>query len=487
MAKGNGRKKFTKRSDKKKLDQQKKTTQSKQETRTEQDNQITAFQLIENQFTWIAQNKFSLSPKKQANGKQNLNSTYTDYAKKVKTLAKKYFKKYGVSNINQIEPEKMEKLIIEEYGHKSAFTIKAYTAAINLFQKSTQADRLQGGGAFSTPLYLANIDGKGGLREYFEEHDMKRYSSDSKTAHLNQDSLDKLHTALENSDKAHTDTAAEYLTFCSHTAARFDGAIGCKGKDITLNEDDTATVFLVEKGRKPRWVHVRNPDSVAYLKEKKEGLASQDHYVVNPPRYTQGKSKGNRMSRKKIEQQVGKQMGKIISEIAAEHALAEVGKTVSMHSARKYRAQEWAVEYASKSPTELNQILQTRIKEHEQRIKEIREHNQKIDTQIAKLKGDNKNKSKVAKLTRMKKEANVPSVQEKVQTALDRINWRRMPGAKGVNDAGLRRTKKDRPMNHKELVMFLVSLDTGHYRVDVISQYYVKWEEIQKKSTTWKS
>lgn len=473
------KKKYTKRSDKKKVEQQIKTTQSKQASKTSKDKKQKAHELIENQMAWAKQNKFSLSSKKQANKRQNLNNTYSDYTKKVKTLINKYFEKHRIDDIRLIEEDKMNQLILDNYSDKSAFTIKAYTAAINLFQKSTQSEKLQGGGAFSEPLKLANVEK---LRTHYEENDIVRYSSDSKTGHLTDETLNQLQTALVTSDKAHAKTAAEYLELSSHLATRFDGAIGLKGKHIVINEDNTATAYVVEKGRKPRWIHVRDEESVSYLKEKKESLSSQNHYIVNPPRITQGKNAGNRMKADVIE----KQLGKVVNAVVKEHGISDGDKNISMHSARKYRAQEWAKEYAAMSPEQLESMILDRIIESERRAKEIAAENQKVREEIRKIKNNKGDKRRIQQLKASLREENLPSVASKYQTAIDRVNYRRLPGSKGPEDKGLRRTKQDRPLNHKELAMFLVSLDTGHYRVDVISQYYVKWDEIKNLKSTWK-
>lgn len=392
------------------------------------------FENIEKQMKWAQQNKFTLSSKTQ-------NDSIKGYIDKVKTIVRKYGKAYGEYDIHKFEKERVMDLLKGTY--KNPWTIKTYTSAINYFNESVQQ-------LPNSPIKKLDIINNDEMKDYFLSAGIIRKSEETHTGHLTKETYGQLQKELSDSASSLQNKAAEYLELCVLTAARIDGAIGVRGRDISINDDGTAMVYLTEKGRKPRWTEIRNQESVKRLEELKNGCKNQDWFVVRKPIIKQGGSKGKMMNDQVIQQKMGSVLKKTVDKLGIDDG----AKSISMHSGRKFAIQNLATDYFMEKEEDLRKMLDKRIVEDKKRAEEIKKEKGII----------------------------VPTIERKMKDVKDRINWVRKPGARGPEDAGKRRTKIERDLSKEELVLFLTSLDSGHYRLDVMRQYYVDTEKAKKES-----
>lgn len=397
---------------------------SKKGKPTEDDRLSATRKKIEKQFNFARNERFTLSAKKQRNKKKNLDSSYANYAKKLITIANKYKKKYGVGDITKFEKEKVTE-ILKEY--QNPYTMSAMIKAVNFFQKTTEK-----GGSFRKPLNL--VDRKE-FHEYMQEENIIRRSGETLTAKFTKEVLENTIQLLESYGHQRASVAAEVLRFSSITGARFDGVMECIGEDITKNEDGSVTVHLHEKGESDRWVRIHEQHKVEYLLKKKESLSNQRQTILEPVRVLKGSSKGNRMN----EDDTQKVISKWIKKSTDELGLNDGKQSYSAHSSRKLYVQEQVNSYAALSFSQLDNELEERYIENDRRRDE--------------MKG---------------KGISIPNLRQKYAKMVENINW--------INKSeGIRRTKVNREPNHKELVLFLASLDSGHYRIDVVEAYYAKY------------
>jgi integrase len=428
--------------------QQRKEQKGKKKEYNSQSQLAALFSKITKQFNLAEHNRFTLSDSKRKRGRQNIDTSYGDYAKKNKTLVKLYAEQYEETNLGNFEKEKMEKLIKDTY--KNPYTVKAYTSAFNFFQESIRLLK-------DTPFHKekAQIEEKYGrfelmsnkeMREYFEEENLLRKAADTSVKIATHDDKKVLRDYLEDSKRPHSKEASLIVEISSIVGTREEGAIGLKGNHITLNNDGSATVRLKEKGLKERWTVVRNAEHVERLKELKDGLEKEGWYVV--PRLTRnsGSRKGTKMDNKTMSTTIGS----IISSASKDCGINTDAQSVSCHSFRKLAAGNFTLEYA------------------------------KLGHQGAKAEYE---KMRKAHSERREKDPNLVDLDAKYQEALDKLNWQRKPGSQGPHDPGKRRRSAQNELKElpfDKLCLFMSSVQIGHYRLDVM-RYYVKWDSVMKE------
>ncbi|PLS01942.1 hypothetical protein [Neobacillus cucumis] len=381
---------------------------------------------VDKLFNWAENEKFSNSRKK----KNGLSKTsYTGYREKMHALVNKYSEKFGEYEIVKFEKEKMMQLIREEFTN--SFTQKAYTHAADFFTKaSTQST------VFKAPVVLLD---KRKMEEYWQTNGIYRRAKDSTVLKATHDDCKAVIEELKQSHSPYKSQAILAIELGRRIGSRIEGALSLRGKDIVLNTDGTATVHLNEKGNLDRWVRITNPEDVLYLEKLKGRLKKQDQTVMNPLHYRSGIHATNLMNQDKAAERLAKvtQSAAIRAGLSNPARKDEAG--FSIHSARKTFCQTQVDHYSEMSKRELHGELDRRIEEQEKRIERLEKENYSFT-----------------------------SFREKYQAALERVNW--------VNKAqGIRRTTKERDLNHKELCLLLASFDSGHFRVDILrfySQYF---------------
>lgn len=375
---------------------------------------------IEKLFNWAENEKFSVS------GKGELDS-YEDYENKMKTLMNKYADRYGVYEIVKIEQEKMMDLIKEEYPNPHSQ--KAMTRAADFFTKASGKSDV-----FKEPVRVVNI---GHMEDYWDKNKILRRAKDSTVLKATHDDCEKVIDALKDNRSPFSNQAILAIELGRRVGARIEGSLSLRGTDITINSDGTATVHLNEKGNLDRWVSITNPADVEFLEKLKGRLPNQDYTVMKQMHYRSGEN-ANKIMPQDV---AGERLAKVVQSSAIKVGLSNPSKkdepAFSIHSSRKTFCQTRVDGYYKQPTPDLKDELHRRMDEQ--------------DKLHDKLKEENPNYT-------------YTSFREKYEKAVDRVNW-------VDKDEGIRRTEKDRDLNHKELCFLLASFDSGHFRVDILRYY----------------
>jgi hypothetical protein len=378
----------------------------------------------------------------KVNGKkQGLSeTTLHSYVGHVQNVMNRYFEKHGIGDVTKFEQSKVHEILKEI---ENPFSQKAITHALNWFQQATEKTPV-----FRAGLHLVDIDE---MKRYWKDHHIIRKASDSTTMKATIGEIKTVIKTLEESRSPFKEIAITALKFSLYTGARAEGILKSSAKNITFHENGSATVYLIEKGNNPRWVRIRpdEKEALAFLRSLKSSL-KENQYIIPRMVYTSGKKKGQIMDYRAATQRLDKIIGSaarragIYKEFINSRGEKSVA-TISLHAARKAFCQARIDYYKVQDIEELRAEVQERIRENKRLIQEIQERNRNIT---------NKNDWHP-----------VPTdIEKKYNDVWERINY-------VDRDKGERRTAEDRDLNHKELTFFLTSLDSGHFRTDVIRFY----------------
>lgn len=371
---------------------------------------------------WCNNEKFKINDKKE----KLKESTVKQYFEEVKAINNLYYKTFGEADVTKMESEKVHAMLVFRY--KNPFTLKHKMAAMNYFVQATEESN----------VFKSKIDcyDHTFMQEYCEDRGIVRRAADTSVKISTHDELGLVVNEIRESRSAYKEQAEMVINLGKYVGTRVSGALHLKGKDILIHKNGNATVYLKEKGGLERWVTISDPNAVDYLKEIKSSLKSQDHLVVKPMRYQSGERKGQLMTNEKARQR----LAEVVNPAAKRAGVNSDTQNVTIHSSRKTFTQDRINHYSHMTEDELQLEVQKRILENKELQEEIQRENP---------------------------EFSITDVEEKWAGVIQRINW-------VDEDAGIRRTRIDRDPNHKELSYFLASLDTGHFRLDVI-RFYAKY------------
>ncbi|SED18010.1 tyrosine-type recombinase/integrase [Paenibacillus sp. GP183] len=374
---------------------------------------------IEKVFNWVANDGFAVADKKKKKGVDP--TTREDYEQKTMHFMKKYYEIYKEPDITKIDIENGNKLMKELYG-KNAYSIQHQVHAIHFFQEAAVKSQV-----FKESVSL--IDKKEMLG-YCRENKLVRKAEDSTTLKATHEQIDRVVEELHKSKSPFKEQAIQVLEMGRHFGTRISGALAMTGKDITVRSEE-ASLHIFEKGKHHRWVDIDQETAVRYAESLKDSLDdNQGRYLIKPLRYTTGDHRGQIMDNRTS----GQRLAHVIEEAAERAGVNTDEKSFSAHSCRGTFTQDRINHYANKSLDHLvHTDLRKKIEKNNDLQKELAEQGFKIT-----------------------------DIESKMATLVHRINH--------VN-ATTRRTTEDREANHKELCLFLASLDTGHYRTDVIRFY----------------
>jgi hypothetical protein len=365
-----------------------------------------------------------------ANKLSTRDTSASEYIKKTKTMLRAYYDKHGVGDPTKINGNLMNELLIEKYDNP--WSLKNMIHALHYTQHKVVESQ-----TYRKTLDLVN---KKDALEFCKDNGIIRRASESTVRKATREELFQTVDVLDKSNSPYKEMAKKAILLSWATNARAEGVIEMQGRDITIHDDGTARVYLNEKGGLPRWVTVYHEEKVELLQEYKESLKNQNQTVLEPVRYQRGERRGKIMKT----DDAAKRLTKVITSTAEKIGLADRHDkkfpSLSLHSARKCSLNEQADYFRSKTRAELDEELEKRIKEQEERQKN-------------------------------EKSYRYTSIREKYQQAVDRVNWIQKPSKD--NPEGIRRRKEEnfRDLNDKELALFLTSLDSGHFRIDVLRYY----------------
>lgn len=369
-------------------------------------------------YDWLKKQQITfVDQDKKAYKKNNSHSTWDTYCNVMKTYEKWLQKEHGLKDITRAKPKHAEEYmqnLIDKYkrGEGSAYTLSKFPHALHSLQQSARDSKVYRG------LKLGN---KADLIAMKNGEGIQRKSSESKCLKANASDFDKVQNEIANSRSPQKEIIMNIHQIQRGVGCRIHEVVKMKGEDITFNSNGSATVYIKGKGGLERWVHVDDKKTIELLKEQTKD--KKDGAYVFPLKNKEGNDKNLSSSMK---------LAKDVIRSAAERSGVDRDeKTYSTHSARKVYAQERMNAYASMSQEQLQKELTKRIRNYpidkhgKNRLKE------KVDSEL---------QEKRNKITRDDKDEQ-------------------------------KRLRKERDWTHKELCEFMVSIDTGHFRTNIMRYY----------------
>ncbi|MGO4185399.1 tyrosine-type recombinase/integrase [Paenibacillus sp. TAF43_2] len=383
------------------------------------------FRAARNQNITVKQGKARLSDK-----------TYNDYEKIVMKYANKISKDFNISDVTKWKPVMFMKYVNEAVDDwKSgnlgvAFSIKQERAALEFFRHAT----------IKTNTFKSEIEcvDKDEIKKMLDFNHVRRSGRYTHTLSADLESSSRLLEEIKNSRSHHTEVAYHAYKIAMLTGARLKDVMNLTVGNINLNGtvNFTGTVKIEKsKGGLTRNVPIPE-DTLEYLRELMEGKKSGDRIIRLYKEGDERKTMRNESAMRKLSGIVtaaGERAGLNKVETVSYKYRDENGKTkfrtteikvtASFHTARKTFVNERFVFYNSMDEERQKSMLEERLKDEK--------------------------------------------VMKKYQQSKQRINKTRSSG--------------DRELYHYENAMFLASLDSGHFRVDVLEQFYLLRETLKEE------
>ena len=358
------------------------------------------------------------------NKKNNASTTWDTYESIMVKFEKWLQDEKGLKDITRAKPqhgvEYMQIMMTKhENGEKggSAYTISKFPHALHAMQNLAKESGVYRGLKLGNKKDLLDMKNSAGII---------RKSGESTALKATTEDFEKVQSEIYRSKSPQKETIGEIHQVQRGVGCRIHEAVKLKKGDITFHGDDRATIFIKGKGGLERWVEVRDHTTVELLREKTDGKKDGALVFQVKDRNGNDKNKSNSIN----------QTQDVVSAAADRAGVNRDEKTYNTHSARKVFAQERMNEYASMSMKQLEKELARRIRNYP-----------------ADKDGNNKLKSKV---------------RNELQILRNKIHLT-IPG-KRTKEEGMEK-RKNREFTHKEMCTFLVSVDTGHFRLSVMRFY----------------
>ena len=389
---------------------------------------------IESVFEWAMKQQITFADTdKKIHKKNNSSTTWKNYTREMKAYENWLIKEKGLKDITRAKPkhgiEYMEMLMEKNRNGVRGGSVDKMNAFIHGLHALQSLCRESG---VFRGLKLGN---KEDLKQMKNDNGFIRKSDETSCLKANENDFKVFKESLERSKSPQKETIITIAQIQRGVGCRISEAIDMKKEDITINKDGTAIVYIKGKGGLERWVEVRDKETVKFLKETTEDKKGGSFVVQIKDR------DGNDKTHEKAIAQAMDVMEK-----AGERAgLERNGAKYTSHSNRKVFAQEQVDKYAKMSMNQLERELARRIREFPRTE-------------------DGRNKLKE------QKDSELTGIRNKIRLE---IKGRR------TKEEGLK-LRKEREFNHKELVLFLASIDTGHFRVSIM-RYYAVYPKDKKK------
>jgi len=362
--------------------------------------------------------------------KNNSTRSWNDYCSKVHTYEKWLQEEKGLKDITRAKPRHAQEyidLMIQkrENGVRggSPSTINSFIHSLHAFSQLAKESKIY------RPMQLGK---KEKLLEYKNDAGILRKSSESTCLMATPSEFSRVISEIERSKSPQKQLVKEVQQIQRGVGCRISEVIGMKKEHIEYRSDGTASVYIKGKGGLERWVEVRDKDTIQLLKDKTEDKKEGTFVVEVKDR--QGNDKSHEASVKLVQSVIDKAVDRA--------GVERDGARYSSHSARKVYAQEQVDKYSKMSEKQLRNELARRISNYP----------------LGKG-GHNKLKEKY--------ESVVQEVRNKIRLEID---------GKRTKEQGLE-LRKNRELNHKELSLFLTSVDTGHFRLSIM-RYYCKYRKM---------
>ncbi|MDQ0197078.1 tyrosine-type recombinase/integrase [Neobacillus ginsengisoli] len=394
-------------------------------------------------------NVFKLAQKKGVSPGQRVNrktgekeekrvnfKTIESYVGMMESLGRDYKEKYGVSDYRKWQPEKIEELIRDRFDnfHKGntseAYNVNSLLSALKFYNHAVE-------NISSLQKKHRTLVDTNKMRKEKNEKNVIRYSKASKTLRATPDqSVQVLQNIAQDGYKVPTREMAYHVAKIAQlTGGRHTSVLNLKAEDITIDKKTNSVYFHKDKGGLSRSVKV-DEDTAAYLVALKEEKGTEEGrlFVAKRKDGTFMSVKETRKEISRIVTDAGKHLTTTkmitIKDENGEKKEVEIEQKFSMHSFRKSFALERTHQY----------------------IKQFTSKHQ-VDKYFAQL------------IEEEKAFSGEPRLKEKLDTLYERINKDR---------------EHPRDITLVEYAIFATSLDLGHFRNDVITQFYTDFKEVRK-------
>lgn len=362
--------------------------------------------------------------------KNNSLRSWNDYCSKVKTYEKWLQEEKGLKDITRAKPKHAQEyldIMLEKRANGarggSPSTINSFIHSLHAFSQLAKESKIY------RPMQLGK---KEKLLEYKNNAGVLRKSEESTCLRATPEEFSRVITEIERSKSPQKELVKEIQQIQRGVGCRISEVIGMKKEHIEYRPNGTASVYIKGKGGLERWVEVRDKDTIQLLKDKTEG--KKDGNFVVQVKDRNGNDKNHEAATDLVKS--------VIRNAADRAGVERDGAKYSSHSARKVYAQEQVDKYAKMSEKQLRNELARRISNYP----------------LGKG-GHNKLKEKY--------ESELQEIRNKIRLEI--------PG-KRTKEEGLKK-RAEREFNHKELCLFLCSVDTGHFRISIM-RYYCKYRKM---------
>lgn len=352
--------------------------------------------------------------------------TVETYKSMTQAMMREIHSKFGIGDITRVKPEHVERIIEERTKQyfqgqtKEAYNIKTLIAAIKALNVGIAQTNV-----FKKPFSIANTDK---IRQQLKEQNVIRKGAASSVLRATREDCEKV---IENIRSQGYNTATREMALhvsriALETGGRISGILRLKSKDIDVQNNKI--IFRQDKGGLTREVKITK-ETAEYLKQLKEGKNPDDRLFVSKRR--DGTIKSVEETRKEIEKVINQAARELtrtekitIKDEKGNKKEVEVQKRFTTHSFRKAFALERTNYYYNKF----------------------------------------KSKSAIDRYVAKRVEQN-PKIAAKLDVVRERINKNR---------------KTPRDLTRQEYSIFFTSVDLGHFRNDVINQFYTTFKEVKK-------
>lgn len=371
---------------------------------------------------------FTLKKSKIARGSSNSNDSYKNYKKEVVKFTRKYHERFGTADVTKFREDKVRQLIEEDVDDyfsgnlNKAYTIHKVLNALEFFQRASE----------ETDVFVNKKTNEQGIRfinakAYKKElvnDNVIRRSDISSSKKAKEDEAVKVLSNVKK-DGYRTENRLKTIDICTFalmTGSRISAALKIEKDDIDFVNNKLT--FKNDKGQKTRTINIDN--------KTKEFLRS----VVS-------KSSENRLF------QYYKKNGDKLSDKKSRDLIND-----TLRNSTKEFSVEKEVTYKDRTGNKQTTIVKQNFTYHS--FRKAYAHNQMMNY-IHTIQKD----SRAAILNDLYERESKEVIDEKIQIMTEKVNQHK------------ENKETYRNLNDLEICIFAVSVDLGHYRADVVSQFYI--------------
>jgi site-specific recombinase XerD len=372
---------------------------------------------IDDVFNYAKTKRVSFANSDKKSKTNNSANTWDTYRDVMNTYEKWLQREHGLKDITRAKArhgkEYMQMMI--DKG-SSSFTISKFPHALHALQQLARESGVYKGLKLGRKDDLVKMKAEAGI---------VRKSSESKALRATSQDFEKVQAAILSSKSPRAQEVAEIHQIQRGVGCRIHEVVKMEKGHISFNDYGHATVYIKGKGGHERWVEVKDPNTLSLLQSKMDG--KKDGATLFPLTDRKGNDKARRDAIKQVQSNVAR---------AALRAgvYGSGGETYNTQSARKVFAQERVNYYAGLSLGQLQRELARRI-----------------STDPGGKLGE-------------KAKSELQGIRNKIRLEI---------AGKRTAEQG-HALRQAREFNEKELSLFLVSVDTGHFRIS-ITRYYCEY------------